>query len=98
MSLLGSLGLSCLAGAALGWVYFLGLWATVRRIPGQRHPGLWMALGLLARFVLLLAVFVFAVRRGGWPALAAALVGFLVARTVVVRRTGVPAIEPEGRA
>ena len=96
MKLAVSLGIPLLAGAALGLAYFLALRVTVQRLHQQRHPGMWMALGLIARLALALAVFVLAVREGGWPALAAALAGFLLARTVLVRRVRAAALEPEG--
>jgi len=89
MSLLLVLGLSLALGSALGWVYFQALWTVVQRLPWQRRPGLWMPLSLLTRLALMLAGFMLVVRWGGWPGLSAALAGFLIARTVLVRRARV---------
>jgi F1F0 ATPase subunit 2 len=80
------LGLSFLAGAALGSAYFAALWATVRRLPGRPRAALRLAgLLLLSRW-------------GGWPALVAALAGFLGARIAVVRALRPRAAAPEGES
>lgn len=97
MNLLWNLGLSLLVGAALGWLYFRALWTTVRRLPQRRRQGMWMVMSLLVRLALVLAVFVLLVRWGGWPALVAALAGFLIARTVLVRRAQTPLLKSEGQ-
>lgn len=98
MSLFATLTLTLLLGAALGWVYFLALWTTVRELPQRGHPGLWVALSFLARLALVVAAFTFVVRWGGWPALAATLAGFLIARTVMVRRSRAVASKSEDQA
>ena len=87
-------------GATIGVLYFGGLWATVRRLPSARRPGL-LALGsfaaraavAVAGFVLLLA--------GDARRAAVALVGFVAVRivavrTVAVRRDPTGAATPEG--
>lgn len=56
-----------------------------------------MVMSLLVRLALVLAVFVLLVRWGGWPALVAALAGFLIARTVLVRRAQTPLLKSEGQ-
>lgn len=85
-SLIESIGVAFLIGLALGSSYFVALWATVRRLPQLRHPAVWMALSLLARLAVVLGALVLVVRSGGGPGLAAALAGFVLARTVLVRR------------
>ena len=87
MSLAAILALSCAAGAALGCLHFLALWETVRRLPRLSRPGLWMAMSMLVRLAAALAAFVFLARWGGLPALTGALLGFVVARTVFLRRS-----------
>ena len=91
MNLLLILGIALLLGGALGWIYFQVLWAATRQLSRRPHPGAWFVLSLLARLALVLAGFTLVVRWGGWPALAAALAGFLIARTVLVRRARAPA-------
>ena len=81
------LALALAAGGALGTAYLLGLWATVRRLSATRFPALLSLGSLLARLVLLLGG-VYLVADGQWPRVAAALAGFLLARTVLIRRLG----------
>ena len=77
-------------GAALGAVYFIGLWRTVRALPQIRQPGL-IALGsFVLRFAVLAVVFLLLVREGGWRLMAAGLGGFLLARGLVIGRLRVP--------
>lgn len=83
---------ACIAGLLLGWVYFEALWATVRRLPRQRRPAMWMALSFLGRLATALAVFVLLARWGNWATLVAALAGFLIARAVLVHRVRTRAI------
>ena len=44
--------LAVLGGAALGLFYYAGLWFTLRRLPEQAHPALWV----FGSFTLRLAV------------------------------------------
>lgn len=94
------LGLSFLAGAALGAAYFAALWATVRRLAGRPRAGLWAASSFAGRVALLLAGLLLIGRWGGWPALVTALAGFLGARVAAVRalRPPPPAAAPEGES
>jgi F1F0 ATPase subunit 2 len=87
-----------LAGAGIGWLYFHGLWWTVRALSQRPHPAARVAISLLLRVALAAAGFVLLARAGGWPALVAALLGFLAARTVIVRLFGLrTAVVGEGR-
>ena len=75
---------SLLVGVLLGGFYFGGLWLTVRRLPDSATAGLW----LLGSFVLRTAVVLFGffvVSDGRWERIVACLVGFLLARTVILR-------------
>jgi F1F0 ATPase subunit 2 len=87
------LGLSLLVGGVLGWSYFRALWSSVRRLGQQRRASGSFVASLAARLVLVLAGFVLLGRWGGGLAIGAALTGFIIARTVVVRR--VRAAAPE---
>ena len=75
--------LAGLAGAALGAIFFGGLWWTVRQAVPSRHPARWFLASGLLRTGIVLAGF-YLVGRGQWPQLLAALVGFIVARLVVM--------------
>src|SRR5271157_6160866 len=93
MSDLLALALALFAGAMLGTFFFGGLWWTVQKGVVSERPALWFLGSLLLRTSLILAGFYF-VSQGRWSDLVACLVGFLVARVIVVRRlTHAPAEE-----
>lgn len=74
------------AGAALGGLFFGGLWLTVRRLPSTSTPAL-LALGSYVVRLAGLGLGLYAiVRLGGAPALLAAVVGLLVSRQVLIAR------------
>jgi F1F0 ATPase subunit 2 len=80
--------LAGVAGAALGAIFFCGLWWTVRKGVSSPRPVLWFFGSLLARMSIVLAGFHF-VGSGHWERLVVALLGFIVARLIVMRLTRV---------
>ncbi len=76
-----------ITGMLLGTAYFNGLWHTVRRLPESRQPLASLFLSFLLRASLALAGFYF-VMNGRWEQLVAALLGFILAREIMVRRLG----------
>ena len=83
-----------LAGALLGTFFFGGLWWTVQKGISSERPALWFLGSLLLRTGVVLAGIYF-VAQAHWSRLAACLLGFVVARFVVVRRLErLPAAEP----
>jgi F1F0 ATPase subunit 2 len=78
------LALAFMAGAVLGGLYFGGLWITVRRLPEARRPALLSLGSLLARLSLVLGGF-YLVGAGDWRRFVLALLGFVGARTILVR-------------
>ena len=74
------------AGAALAWLFLQALRHSVERLPGRPHPGRWVLAGFVLRVVLVVAGFALVAQVGRAPGLAAALVGFLAARTWVLQR------------
>ena len=80
------------AGAGLGLVYFLAVWHTVRGLVRARQPAVFAVTTLAARLALVLAGF-YALTGYGWQSLLAALVGFVVARVLLVRRLGLPRVD-----
>jgi F1F0 ATPase subunit 2 len=82
---------AALAGALLGLMYFAGLWWTVQRVRRARHPVLLVAASFGLRAALAVAV-LFLIMSGEVMRLLVALGGFLLVRTVVLRRVrqGVP--------
>jgi F1F0 ATPase subunit 2 len=71
-------------GLVLGGAYFGGLWYTTLRLPQARHPGYLIAASACIRLGLLAAA-LYAMAPQGWQALAAGLVGILLARGIFVR-------------
>ena len=81
------LALALAGGMGLGALYFAGLWWTVRWLPEVGHPALLMMASLVTRLGGLLTG-IWLLTDGEWQRAAAALVGILLARVVVVRVLG----------
>ena len=84
-----TLMLAWVAGGVLGAIFFGGLWWTVRRGVSSPRPALWFFGSLLLRTSIVLGGFYF-VGRGHWERLVACLLGFIIARFIVVRLTRTP--------
>jgi F1F0 ATPase subunit 2 len=81
--------LTLLAGVLLGAIFFGGLWWTIRRSVSSKQPALLFFFSLLLRMGIALAGFYF-VARGDWRRVLSCLVGFILARILVIWRTRVP--------
>ena len=84
------LALALVAGLVLGAIFFGGLWWTVRKGVSSKHPALWFPGSLLLRMSIALVGF-YIVGRGDWERLVFSLLGFIVARFIVMRATRPPA-------
>ena len=82
--------LALLAGAALGALFFGGLWWTVLRGVSSPRPALWFFSSLLLRTSIVLTGF-YLIGRGNWERLVACLFGFIIARFIVMRLPRPPA-------
>ncbi|MCB0579721.1 MAG: hypothetical protein KDD10_10485 [Phaeodactylibacter sp.] len=78
--------LALLAGAALGVIFFGGLWWTVRKGLTARRPGLLFLGSMLARSAIVLTGF-YLIGGDSWEKLLAALLGFIGMRAVITRLT-----------
>ena len=78
--------LAALAGAALGFVFFRALQATVERLVTSTRPGALMLASLMLRIAIVLGGFYAIARLAGLGGLVAGLAGFLVLRTAMIRR------------
>jgi len=76
-----------MTGMALGVLYFTGLWFTVRNLPDSGRPLARVFWSFIARASIAVTGF-YAVMNGRWEQLAAALLGFLLMREILVRRLG----------
>jgi F1F0 ATPase subunit 2 len=73
-------------GALLGAMFFGGLWWTVQKAVSSKQPALWLLGSQLLRTSITLAAFYWISSRH-WERLLVCLVGFVVARLVVMRLT-----------
>ena len=78
--------LAWLAGGALGAFFFGGLWWTVRKSLVANNPALFVFSSLLLRTRVTLVGF-YGVSGGDWQRLLACLVGFVLARQIVMHLT-----------
>jgi F1F0 ATPase subunit 2 len=78
--------LAALAGILLGTFFFGGLWWTVRTQLSSEWLAAWLLGGLILRTAITLAGFFF-VGSGDWRRLLACLLGFFLARLLVMRLT-----------
>lgn len=75
------------AGAALGFVFFGGLWWTVRKGATCQRPALLFLSSFLLRTGMALTGLHF-VAGSHWDRLLAGLLGFVIARSIVTKLTG----------
>lgn len=75
-----------LVGIVLGAFFFGGLWWTVRRGLASKRAALWFVGSLLLRMGVVVPGFYF-VSNGDWQRMLAALLGFVLARFIVLRLT-----------
>ncbi len=74
------------AGVLLGAIFFGGLWWTVQKGVSSKRPALWFFGSLLLRTSIALVGFYF-FARGHWERLLVCLLGFAMARLIVMRLT-----------
>lgn len=84
-----TLALALAAGIGLGAVFFGGLWWTVRKGVSSQQPAIWFFGSFLVRMGIVVAGLYF-VGHGHWERLVACLLGFVIARLVIIRLTGRP--------
>lgn len=77
-----------IAGMLLGAIYFGGLWWTVRKILASPRPAQWLIVSLLLRLGFTLPGF-YLVAGADWKRLLACLLGFIIARVIVIRLAGI---------
>lgn len=85
------------AGLVLGAVFFGGLWWTVRKGVSSPRPAIWFVGSMLLRTGIVLAGFYF-VGGGQWQRLLVCLIGFVLARYLVMRLIRAPVEHPNSHA
>ena len=81
-----SVSLSFLAGIAMGYLFFWGLWKTVETMPMVKRPYLWMFGSFFIRMTILLSGF-YLLLQIQWQLMAVALLGLIFGRLAVMRRS-----------
>lgn len=76
-----------IAGVFLGVLYFTGLWLTARKLPDRRRPFASIVWSFLARASIVVIGF-YVIMNGRGDQLASSLLGFLIAREILIRRLG----------
>lgn len=79
------LAIAGVAGAALGAIFFGGLWLTVRALPVARHPAPLLLASAFGRSALAL-LGLYLISGASWQRLLAGLAGLTLARAIIVRR------------
>jgi F1F0 ATPase subunit 2 len=86
--------LAALGGALLGLLYYAGLWYTLRWLPQQAHPALWVFGSFALRLAVSIAGFYLILGPDrSLPRLGVALLAFIAARVLLTRRLR-PVAEP----
>ncbi len=80
------IALSGVAGLGLGTFFFYGLWLTVRKTLTAATPAIWMLGSFVVRMVITVTGFYY-VGSGNWQRLLACLLGFVMARYMVIYLT-----------
>ncbi len=75
-----------MAGGMLGAIFFGGLWLTVIKAAATQRAALWFPISLLLRMGIAIAGF-YAVGHGHWERLIVCLLGFVMARLIVMSLT-----------
>jgi F1F0 ATPase subunit 2 len=84
--------LAMVAGLLLGVVFFAGLWWTIQKGLTAKHPALWFLGSIVVRTAIVLVGF-YLVSDGKWERMGACLVGFVLARFIVMRHRRAKAIQ-----
>lgn len=77
--------IALVVGFSLGLVYFAGLWLTVRNIADARNPGLLLLASWIGRTALVLTG-LWLVSSSNLAGILVFMVGFLIARSIVIQR------------
>ncbi len=78
--------LSFIGGMLLGTLFFGGLWFTVRKLTSSKMPALLVLSSFLFRVSIALLGFYF-IGLGDWRKLVACMIGFIIARFVIIHYT-----------
>jgi F1F0 ATPase subunit 2 len=80
---------SLCAGGLVGFLYFEGLWLTVRKLPVSRRPALLTLGSFVGRTLMALGVLYLLIRGGYWQNAIAFMIGFIGLRIVLTKHHAV---------
>lgn len=83
-----TLAATVVAGAVIGLLYFWGLWWTVSRMPQADRPLRLYFGSLIVRLAIALPLLYIVLNFSSWLTFAGSLVGFFLARLVMIRIVG----------
>ncbi len=86
--------LAFVGGLVLGILFFGGLWLTVKKAVTVKVPALWFSLSFLLRVGITLLGFYY-ISMGKWQQMLFCLVGFILARLIIIRLTKADEIKQE---
>ncbi len=86
MNEISNIVLPFIIGLLLGVIFFGGLWFTVKKLAASKIPALLMVGSFVFRICLVLTGFYF-IGVGDWKKLFICLIGFIIARLVVINYT-----------
>ncbi|MEB8434375.1 ATP synthase subunit I [Cocleimonas sp. KMM 6892] len=75
-----------LVGGFAGFVYFFGLWLTLKKLTISNNPALLMLSSLILRMAFVMFIFYLIMRNVGWQGLLIALLGLIVVRFILTRK------------
>ena len=78
--------LALIGGLAIGTLFFGGLWFTVKKAVTSKIPALWFFASLVFRVCITLIGFYY-ISFGSWQRLLACVLGFILARFIVIQFT-----------
>ena len=84
----GMILITLIMGILLGLFFFGGLWWTTKKGLLSKTPALWFLTSLFVRIGIVIIVFYY-LSRGHWERALICLIGFIIARTVIMRITQV---------
>ena len=82
----GMILITLILGILLGLFFFGGLWWTTKKGLLSKTPALWFLTSLFVRIGIVIIAFYY-LSRGHWERALICLIGFIIARTIIMRNT-----------
>ncbi len=87
--------ISLIAGMVLGFIFFAGLWLTIRKGVTSRYPAVWFIVSLIVRTGITVVGFYF-VTDQKWQRMIFCLTGFVLMRLIVTKKAKSARATPPG--